>query len=544
MRIITVRSHGHHGTVEFMNSGKVSYQLLFAVSFIVLMAGSVFIVSGSRFDLFETYRKYWTLILGFIILGTYALCKATNKFSDSVNHEPVLQSVVFIGILECLYALLQVFKVLPSYDRFFVYTGSFENPAVFAMLISICVPISTWLAFNCKKKSLWIITTLGMVVFTAFSESRTGLLAIMLSVISICIMESDKIRKIVFSRLGVVSITLLAVLLISYLYYVKADSANGRFLIWKVSLSMFRDRPLFGWGVNGFSSMYMTYQAQYLNAHPDSVFLLLADNPSNPFNEFIGVLVNYGLIGLTVVLAFIVTIFYKLFACSYRHKSLLIGLTITLIVWSSFSYPFSIPFIWIVAMYIAVSALISRNKKGKSALVLATVSCFFFALYFTIRFIPERRWKIISDESIKGRCEEMLPYFEELSTKLSDNGLFMYNWAAELHYARRYEESANVFNSGLHLINDYDVQMLLADDYQQMGNTSLAVEHYDLAASMVPSRFLPYYYKMKMYMSIGDTVGSLEMANHIVNKEVKVKRSKAVQKIIEEASEFLNQRSL
>lgn len=526
-----------------MSSDNKTYNNWFAVSFFLLMAGSVFIVSGPRFDLFETYRQYWTLIFGATLLGLLFLTKAIHKNPKPVKIEAILHSIIIVGILECVYALLQVVKVLPSFDRYFAYTGSFENPSVFAMLLSICVPISIWFAFTQQKKYFWIAVAFGMFVFTLFSESRTGVLATLLSIAIICLMESARTRNIVFSKKGVIIIFVLVVLLISCLYLFKVNSANGRLLIWRVSLSLFRDKPLFGWGSNGFTSMYMTYQAQYLNAHPESPFMLLADNPSNPFNEFVLVLVNYGLLGLLLVLGFIAIVSVKLFRSPYKHKSLLIGLMITLIVWSLFSYPFSIPFVWIITAYISIYAFVKWGQKKTSVNYVLGCLSLTCTVFFIISFFPERKWKIVSDASINGRCEEMLPYFTELSSKLSHNGRFMYNWAAELHYARRYEESAEVFNNSLHLINDYDVQMLLADDYQQMGDTGLAVHHYDIAASMVPSRFLPYYYKMNLYLENGDTVSAVKIADKIINKEVKVKSSRSVQKIIEEANKLQNQYS-
>lgn len=86
------------------------------------------------------------------------------------------------------------------------------------------------------------------------------------------------------------------------LYYWKQDSADGRLLAWQISVEMIADRPVFGWGSDGFDTFYMPYQADYFSRHPNSPFLLLADNLSHPFNEFLWFSVQYGIAGLIFLL--------------------------------------------------------------------------------------------------------------------------------------------------------------------------------------------------------------------------------------------------
>ena len=523
-----------------MDKMKKTDRLLFAILFMLLLTGSVFIISGAHFDITLTLKKYWTLVVGSLLLLVYSIRRLVSSKPETDDHKPLLVSIVLVGILECAFALFQIIKIIPSYNLFYNYTGSFENPAIFAMLLSVCVPVCTWLAFRLQQKWLWITIGLGLFVFTAFSESRTGLLAAIGGIAVVCLMESERLRKLIFNKYVIALIVLLSVALFAYLYFFKEDSANGRLLIWRVALSMLSDRPILGWGPKGFSSMYMVYQADYLSLHPDSPFLLLADNSAIPFNEFVSVLINYGLVGLLAVVSILALIVVRLFKCRYEHKALLLGLTISIIVWSLFSYPFAVPFMWILVAYIVLCAIYggrTMNVVVGTSVAMVSVIVFIVSL---IRFVPEYRWKLISERSMNGESEEMLPSFKDLSAKMSNNENFIYNWAAELHFAHHYEESAMVFNDNLHQLNDYNVQMLLADDYQHMGNPELAIEHYDEAARMVPSKFLPYYYKMNLYLENGDTVNAVQVAEQIVRKDVKVDRFKSVNKIRSEATDLLN----
>jgi hypothetical protein len=68
----------------------------------------------------------------------------------------------------------------------------------------------------------------------------------------------------------------------------------------------------------------------------------------------------------------------------------------------------------------------------------------------------------------------------------------------------------------------------------------MAIGYYDQAGGMVPSRFLPLYYKMNLFKEMGDTASSVETAKKIVNKDIKVEKSKTTQRIVREATGLLN----
>lgn len=525
------------------NSGKKNISdRLMAVLFMLLFTGSVFIVSGRDYDLFDTYRKYWTITLGLLFIIYMSVCVLIKKGKVQIPIDAILKIVFVTGVLECIYALAQFFKILPTYNRYYAYTGSFDNPAVFAMLLSVCVPIAVYYASSktCSRKAkiLWLTGASGILVFVGFSESRTGFISAIISSVIVLLSASDTMRKKLLNRRTILILIPLVVLLVFLLYRFKADSANGRLLMWRVSMEMIKEHPVLGWGHNGFTAHYMEYQARYLTENPDSPFILLADNVNNPFNEYLLVLVNYGLAGLSLLLVLLVLLFKSLKSLSEAYKPLMIGMTVGIMTWSFFSYPFSVPFVWVISLLILLVASIPFMRDHYATTTLPLLLLSVTGLLIAIHsFVPEYEWDKISQRSMLGETEKVLPDYERLYDRMCKNWRFLYNYGAELHHSKHYDRSLSILEECQTMLNDYDVQMLIGDCFQNIGDTIKAIENYNYAGMMVPSKFLPQYYIMKLYIDKGDTLNAIITANTILAKEIKVERSKAVQKIIREAQE-------
>lgn len=90
------------------------------------------------------------------------------------------------------------------------------------------------------------------------------------------------------------------------LLLVEKDSADGRLLIWRCGLEMVKDAPWTGHGVGSFEAKYMDYQADYFKEYgSQNRYAMLADNVKQPFNEYLGVLINFGIVGLALLLGIV-----------------------------------------------------------------------------------------------------------------------------------------------------------------------------------------------------------------------------------------------
>ncbi|WP_321287536.1 hypothetical protein [uncultured Sunxiuqinia sp.] len=150
------------------------------------------------------------------------------------------------------------------------------------------------------------------------------------------------------------------------------------------------------------------------------------------------------------------------------------------------------------------------------------------------------KWKEIATKSLNGKTEEMLPEYEKLyrNSLLKKHPFFLYNYGAELNYAEQYARSTAILVVCQKKFNDYDLQMLLADNYEQTGETELAIQQFDRAANMIPCRFLPLYRIFKIYKQSDNIEKAKKYARLLVCKQIKIP-SPTVKAIKLEAKKFL-----
>lgn len=124
-------------------------------------------------------------------------------------------------------------------------------------------------------------------------------------------------------------------------------------------------------------------------------------------------------------------------------------------------------------MLISFVLIFSKERRvimNKNYLIKGMVLLTSFAvLNITIcQTIYEREWHTIAHKSLRGKTLQMLPRYKALYKHLQHNDLFLYNYAAELNIAGHYDESLLIADECDKLWADYDLQMLMADNYLQL----------------------------------------------------------------------------
>lgn len=519
------------------------------VFLILTMSGGAFLASGLFYDGNNDARDYF--VIGASLVLVIACCLRPDGFQHlayAVRSVPFAVGVSAVGLALSVYGILQFFHHAPQVNAFFPVTGTFDNPAGFAVTLAITAPASFWLCFGKGRHSLWLRIAAGTAsVATAatvtLSGSRSGVMALSASLFVILLTETSLPRRIRRHKLAGRLLLTVVLLCVPLLYMVKPASANGRMLVWCVCLDMIGERPLLGHGTHGFAVHYMDCQAGYFHAHPGSPFMSLADNVTHPFNEFLLLAVNHGIIGLAMALVLMVLLFVRLLRNGGQFRIVGLAVAVSIFIFCMFSYPYHYPTVWFATGLLAVSALPSpppattrkRHRATRCALVSASVIV--LAITAGMAYM-NMRWAEMSKRSMAGQTERMLPHYREMMPVMRHNPLFLYNYAAELNYAERYKESLGLAKECATLMHDYDVQMLMADDLACMDRNKDAVAAYQLAACMIPCRFAPLDGILDIYVAEGDTANADKIACQILTKKIKVP-STTVTEIQRKAKEWL-----
>jgi tetratricopeptide (TPR) repeat protein len=136
--------------------------------------------------------------------------------------------------------------------------------------------------------------------------------------------------------------------------------------------------------------------------------------------------------------------------------------------------------------------------------------------------------------------EKKLVEYEKLMTELENNPYFLYNYAVELYYADLHNESLEIAKKCRMYWADYDLEMLVGENYKKISEYNDALMHFEKASLMVPVKFMPLYRMFQIYKEQKESHKLEEMANRIVNKPIKI-NSPWIEQIKREAERTLTQ---
>lgn len=404
-------------------------------------------------------------------------------------------------------------------------TGNFDNTAGFALALSLSLPVGIYLLRlpeYVKGQRLCIAIALGVVALAlVLSLSRTGWLSIVCTgIYAYCLLGKRKRQW-----TGLLLLATMVLFAIFYLY--KQDSADGRSYIALCTVHQIADSPWWGHGRYGFTSGYMEHQAGYLSLHPDSRFAWLADTVYHPLNEWLHLVVRYGIVGFLLLVGTLLCLVPAIRHEVAERRILPVGLLVAFLPFTLFSYPLHYPLAWV--LLIMATAMQARHTKvlfslsAKRAVPLLALSLMCAAsplLYRTIH--AEWEWYDVATRSLSGQTRYVMPWYEALYGRLKHSPHFLYNYAAELNYIGEYTHSQQILDECMQRMDDYDTRLLAASNHEHIGNYDLAEKHYRKASAMCPVRFVPLYRLAKLYGKTGRYGDQRNMAQQIMDKEVKV----------------------
>ncbi len=508
-----------------MNKAK---QILSVIFWLLFLLGITFLSSDSFFDSklipkWVAFGALFIILIMFNAIGTIMQEKHRIIIYPTMSDMLLIISIILIS--QSLLGFLQ-YNNLPYHTTQGI-SGSFDNPAGFAATLSSGFPF-VLLGLSEKKqyrKKIHLAALICIMLGLYFSYSRAGIISI------VAVLLSGGLKFI--TNKSKVRIILIAIwtLIIVALFILKQDSATGRILIWLCSLKMIEKHWLIGYGHGGFEAHYMDFQAEYLRQNPDSRFSMLADTVQYPFNEYLYTTINYGIIGLCLIIIYVAYMIHRYMGnkTPERHAALLC--IISVLSFSMFSYPLMYPFVWFILIY-ASSILLSDLKIGKPsfkpipykiiASILVILAC--FTCYKGYSWLnAEIKWKKVA--VLQSYNENVLSEYSRIYNTLNTDRYFLYNYAYALYRANNFDKANEIAKECRLLWADYDLEMLMGYIAEKQKNFYLAEFHYKTAGYMCPNRFMPLFSLMTLSDTSGDTKEAVKYAEMILNKPIKIHSS-------------------
>ena len=381
---------------------------------------------------------------------------------------------------------------------------------------------------------------------------------------------SEKWRTIFFMirkpiRVIILSVTLTAFLAGAYgLYIMKKGSADGRMLIWQVTSELIKEKPLLGHGAGSFDAKYMDAQAEWFaSGKGTSAQGLLAGSPEAPFNELLKLWLERGLIAVLLVAALLHGIFVPKKQSKREEQSELItpgrviafkGSLITLLTFGLFSYPFDLsPFVLISITLLAVLAPFSKSLLNISSphLRWSALPIILILAAFSIQAYPLRKehyqalsvWQDADRFYSLENYEIAIEAYQETYPTFEHNGLFLQMYGKVLSMDKQFHKSNKILAEAEQYKSSQIIQNTLGDNHKALGNYAQAEEAYIKSAQMIPSLVFPKYLLAKLYSESGQHNKAKQIAETILNSEVKVESS-ATREIMNEMNKISEQLSV
>ena len=320
----------------------------------------------------ERYFVFLSSLLLYILLR-YTLAK-DNKYI-------LLLALCIGGIYEAILGVMQLMGWEYSRHSMFNITGTFFNPGPFSAYLVVALAVATAYIYRRKKlynypyfkkgmlarcilpSCLYIICGIALFVTAITLPATWSRAAFVAYFIVLLVLLYNKHKKWV---LGLVCASAVVGV---FLYFAKQGSANGRVLMNIVSMRAIESKPLFGYGIGGLANAFADSQAEYFKENLESPFVEVAGSPESAFNELLQIGVEQGVIGM---LFFIVIATGSMIVLLRNRNELAYG-WLALLVFSLFSYPFSLQPFRIIAVLFVASVTPSECKMemrmGRSSAV-------------------------------------------------------------------------------------------------------------------------------------------------------------------------------
>ena len=549
------------------------YLYIIGISLVVIAIGLFFIIKPT------TIVITWPVILVFLwllyILGHGYFGNTFNSFHlylsanlilliilnvlfriEVIRFNLLFRGVSLFAAIEASLCIGQFFGVFHTYNRFFTVTGSWENPNVTAMFLTMTIPVIIQLIISGKsiQKLLSFVILCITIIAMVLLQCRTALVGSIVAAFvlfnfryGIANWLKSKNNRAVSMLIGIMFIAS-ATPLINYLYNAKKASADGRKLIWKLSTKMILDRPVSGYGYGLFEKNYNIFQSNYLKAGNGSYEeIQQAGFVHMGYNEFLENTVEGGLPGLIFIGGFFLILLRvpiskatpaKTKSASENYFIMVYAGVAAFIAMSLCNFTVqAIPAMCLFILYAAIlfthpsfSVFSITNSSSRlfaplytASLSVGAVLLGLFILYQNLStsyasFLNKKA----AIQAKHGNNQLAIQTLSPLTQRLNAYESYWTNLARIYMAEKDYVTAITLFDKAKAYTSDPEIFIRTALCYQKIGDYQSSESNYLFAEYVEPSRLSPKIGLMNLYWKEKDTIKAVAVAKQIINQKLKI----------------------
>ena len=561
--------------LKFIKKGELTYKANI-LDLSILLFILITIVSILLNNTFWISQKYFFIFLSYFIL--YLLIKSNIKSKNSFNFCLIIFFIT--ASLISLYLLVQYYDLDPFLSDIQRLTSTLGNRNYVASYLALIFPIAfSFFLVESKKRNKIFYEVILLIIYTGIIICHTRAIwaALIFSLLLFgYILSHFQINKTLKANKKWLIVLSLFFLLITLIYSssnplnrssitaaeraissfdIRGSALRSRFLIWKSTINMIKDKPIFGSGLGTFPLNYLNYQADFLKRN--SEYLNFSGKAAEAHNEYLQIWAETGIIGLLSFLVLVV-IFYR-YAINVIYKikeikekaivvGLISGVTVTLI-HCIFSFPFHIPVVGSAFWFLIGITISSENiflKKEREnfktncieinlnlcknknyfkfikitliimviVLMIIIINSFVIKPYRAELYLYQgRSWLI--DEEYKNALSN-ISYAQELDPH---NGRVLHFLGATYYNLNKYNQAIYYLQEAKKYMIDVNTFYILGLNYSKLNMFEKAEKEFKQAVYLNPKFTEGYHYLALLYFQKKDYSKAIEQWNKILEIE-------------------------
>lgn len=489
------------------------------------------------------------------------------SFKNAILNFPIVVSwsLIFLGCIEAIWGLRQLYGFAISNHSLYALTGSFFNPGPYSGYLAMILPVCLHQWLICKKREGMIRQvhhekySWKMIVWRTESVAASGVMLLILCVLPAGMSRSAWLaagisclwvyschahwgqyirgmwclrrKRVVIAIVGVVCVSVLA----GFLFFsLKPDSARGRLFMWRITCHAIAEKPLLGHGIGNFAAAYGDAQEAYFAAGDYEAWEEhVAGSPEYAFNEYLQLAVEFG---IPLALCLLAAVLVCLYIGVQEGRYGVCGAILSLMIFSFSSYPLQLPLFIVTAIILLTACILENGRWEWLGMAILVGAIGVFRMKNDLRTEQAcREWLNARVLYNVGAYQSAEKDYERLYPLLKDRAAFLFEYGHGLHKQQKYKASNRILREALKRSCDPMILNILGKNSWQAGDYWAAEDWFIRSTHRLPGRIYPYYLLAKLYAepNFKQSEKLEKMKRIVLTKEPKV-NSTAIREMREE----------